>query len=152
MLLAKLAIAVLMFTFVVGCNRVSSPTGVAGVGHDHDHGGEKHPESLAEAIDAIAKSGKRILDAFKSGNPDDAHDELHDIGHLIESLPALGAKSGLTPEANSTIATANEKLMDAFGKLDESLHGGEEQNLDDITRAVESSLAELQSIVPSSGA
>jgi len=91
MLLAKLAIAVLMFTFVVGCNRVSSPTGVAGVGHDHDHGGEKHPESLAEAIDAIAKSGKRILDAFKSGNPDDAHDELHDIGHLIESLPALGA-------------------------------------------------------------
>lgn len=89
-----------------------------------------------------------ILNAFKSGSPDDAHDELHEIGHLIESLPRLGEKSGLTPEANATIASANEKLMDAFGKLDETLHGGVAQNLDEISQKVESSLAELKSVLP----
>jgi len=147
----KLVIAVLMSTFALGCNPSPNAKPAAAVGHeehDHDHGGEKQPESLAETVDAIAKSGTTILDAFKSGKPEDAHDKLHEIGHLIESLPALGAKSNLTPEAISTIASANEKLMDAFGKLDESLHGGEEQNLDVISQAVESSLTELKAVLP----
>ncbi len=151
MVVIKLVIVVFMFTFVMGCKPGPNAKTVAEGGHeehDHDHGGGKHPESLSEAIDAIAKSGTLILNAFKSGSPDDAHGELHEIGHLIESLPALGEKSGLTPEANATIASANEKLMDAFGKLDETLHGGAAQNLDEISQKVESSLAELKSVLP----
>lgn len=151
MVAIKLVIVVFMFTFVMGCKPGPNAKNVAGGGHeahDHDHGGVKHPESLSEAIDAIAKSGTLILNAFKSGSPDDAHDELHEIGHLIECVPRLGEKSGLTPEANATIASANEKLMDAFGKLDETLHGGVAQNLDEISQKVESSLAELKSVLP----
>ncbi|MEM6364741.1 MAG: hypothetical protein AAF745_09960 [Planctomycetota bacterium] len=110
-------------------------------GHDHGEGGA--PESLGEAVNEIRAMGAAITSAFARGKPDDAHHELHEIGHLIESLPELAAKSGLPESKQTTVKTVTEALMVAFGKLDGTLHGGDDVNVDEISQTISEQLQKV---------
>ena len=124
-------------------------------GHDHDHddhGGHDHeesgqPESFAEAISQIDDMGSKITAAFAKGEPDDAHDELHDIGHMIESLPELAKKAGLPEPKQEKVGEATEALMDAFGELDGTLHGGEKVDVEKISTTISAQIEELQAML-----
>jgi len=115
--------------------------------HDHDehgHGEDGHPESLDQAAGQIKEMGGKITTAFANGTPDDAHDELHEIGHVIECLPELAKKANLSGEQEKSVSEITESLMDAFGELDGTLHGGEEVNVDEISKKISTQIEKLQ--------
>ncbi|MFG0264689.1 MAG: hypothetical protein ACF8AM_05975 [Rhodopirellula sp. JB055] len=116
-------------------------------GHDHDHGESGHPESFAEAIEQINDMGNKITSAFAEGEPDNAHGELHDIGHLIESLPDLAKKAGLPEPKLEKVGEVTETLMDAFGELDHTLHGGEKADVEKISSTISTQMEELQGML-----
>ncbi|MEO1614229.1 MAG: hypothetical protein AAFV88_00175 [Planctomycetota bacterium] len=123
-----------------------------GHGHDdaeHDHDEDEHgaPGSLGEAVKQIKTMGGKVTTAFADGTPDDAHDELHEIGHAIESLPGLASKSSMTDEQQETVRLATESLMDAFGELDGTLHGGDEVDLDEISKKVSTHIEKLEALL-----
>lgn len=122
-----------------------------GHGHDdhagHDHGESGHPESFAEAIDLIKDTGSKITSAFAQGEPEDAHGELHEIGHLIESLPGLAKKAGLPEPKLEKVGEVTETLMDAFGELDHTLHGGEKADVEKISKTISAQIEELQGML-----
>lgn len=114
-------------------------------GHDHGEGG--HPETLAEAVGQINDMGSKITAAFAKGDPDDAHDELHEIGHVIECLPELAKKAGLPEPKQQKVSEATETLMDAFGELDGTLHGGGEVDVEKISTTVSEQIEGLQGML-----
>ncbi len=129
-------------------------------GHDHDHKDHGHddhdghghkesgqPESFAEAVGQINALGSKITAAFAKGEPDDAHDELHDIGHVIECLPELAKKAGLPEPKQKKVSEVTEMLMDAFGELDGTLHGGEKVDVEKISTTVSEQIEELQGML-----
>jgi len=115
------------------------------VAHENDRKSH-HPETFVEAVAVIEQQGASIIDAFKGGTPDDAHDALHEIGHVIEELPELAMKEKFSAELNEKVNSATEKLMNAFGTLDDSMHGGKGKSLDDVTLEVDWSLKQLKSV------
>lgn len=150
MRLAPFIVFSFALTLTCGCGQgthSSTATSSEHADHDHDHA-EAHPETLPEAVDAIAKMCASIVDAFKGGNPEAAHDDLHEIGHLIEELPELSKEAKLSAEASKKVDEATEKLMAAFGALDDSLHGGQGKSVDDVELEVDWCLKELKSVMP----
>lgn len=118
---------------------------------DHDDEGEHHegePETFAEAFEAVSAMKTKICKAFKDGTPDDAHAALHDVGHLLEELPELAAKGGeLSEEQVSKMNAAVEALFDGFGKLDSTMHGGKEVNVEDLESKLTTALEDLKGAV-----
>lgn len=115
-------------------------------GHGHDHGDGGHPETLGQAVDQIQEMGDKITTAFAGGTPDDAHGELHSIGHLIESLPELAKKESVSEEQQASVVAATEVLMEAFGKFDDTLHGGEEANVEELSKEISAELEKLRTL------
>ncbi|MEM9367162.1 MAG: hypothetical protein AAGD07_14310 [Planctomycetota bacterium] len=113
---------------------------------DQDHDANDQPDSFGDALKAIDSMGGKITDAFANGAPDDAHHELHAIGHLIERLPMLAKKADLPSEQQSMVQNAAEALMDAFGELDGTLHGGDEVDVDQISKAISTQMDQLQGL------
>jgi len=119
-------------------------------GHDHEGHHEEeagHERSLSETVQQIKESGDKIIDAFSSGNPDSAHHDLHEIGHVIESLPELAKKSDFTSAQQDSIREITEGLMDAFGELDGTLHGGDSVQVSDISKTVSEHMEKLQAML-----
>lgn len=118
--------------------------------HDHehdDHEGGEQPESFGEAVEQLKAMGGKITKAFAKGEPDDVHDDLHKIGHLIESLPELAKKDGKSSEQQGVVKEAVESLMDAFGELDGTLHGGDPVEVDDVSKEVSTQIKKLESVL-----
>ncbi|MEO9592448.1 hypothetical protein [Rhodopirellula bahusiensis] len=95
-------------------------------------------------MEQIEEMGGKITTAFASGKPNDAHGELHEIGHLIECLPELAKKADLSSEQQEAVSEATEALMNAFGELDNTLHGGEEVDVDIVSEKISTQLKTLQ--------
>ena len=116
--------------------------------HDaHDHDANDRPESFTKAVEYIKTTGNKVTGAFTSGNPDDVHHELHEIGHVVESLPELAKKSGLSSEQQDKVRELTESLMEAFGQLDGTLHGGEAVEANELSKKISTQTAELQSML-----
>jgi hypothetical protein len=144
-------LAVTLIVSLIGCgssepsaahtSSQDSPTG------DHEHDESEHPQSFSEAVEQIKERGSRITDAFASGEPDSAHDDLHGIGHVIESLPELAKKAGLSAEEQDTVQQVTEALMDAFGELDGTLHGGEAVEVEEVSKNISAQIEKLESML-----
>ncbi|MBX3420645.1 MAG: hypothetical protein KF752_03720 [Pirellulaceae bacterium] len=137
-----------------GCQPASSDpaagSSATGANHDHEHGDHDHPQSLAEGQEVIGKLFGEIRAAFEKGDPDAAHDQLHEVGHILEGvLPDLVKNdAGLSDEAKSSIQACLEKMFDEFGKLDDQLHGGPEADFAEISRVIDGALQELKGLLP----
>ncbi|MEM9644670.1 MAG: hypothetical protein AAF989_06735 [Planctomycetota bacterium] len=114
-------------------------------GHDHDE--SAHPHSLSATVEHIKDEGGKITSAFASGKPQNAHHELHAIGGVIQSLPGLATKAGLSSEQQDSVAEITESLLDAFGKLDGTLHGGGDVEVDDIKTEISAQLEKLEKML-----
>lgn len=121
----------LLFAFsVIGCTESpmpETPVLSAGDGHDdHGHGGaHDHPETFGEAFAELTELHGTIKTAFGEEDEDAAHGPLHDVGHILEEVSELAGNSELSDEAIATIESNVEKLLDAFGAVDERMHDEE---------------------------
>ncbi|MEM9586245.1 MAG: hypothetical protein AAGA03_03110 [Planctomycetota bacterium] len=114
---------------------------------DHGHGDGGHPESFAEAVEQVKEVGGRITRAFASGDPNKAHGDLHEIGHLIGALPELAKKAGVPSEKMETVRTVTEALLDSFEALDGTLHGGVGVEVEDVSKEISTQLDSLQALL-----
>jgi hypothetical protein len=136
---------------MVGCGGTTSQSGTSSntAGHGHSHGhdhGHDHATDYPGAVKELEGLSAKILKAFQDGNPAEAHDELHEIGHVLERIPALAAKEeGMSDEAKTQVKQAIESLFDAFSEMDGMLHGGDTVDVDALTERVNRSLADLRS-------
>lgn len=108
---------------------------------------EEHVANFRESVAGIEAMATKICKAFADGTPDDAHDALHEVGHSLEKLPALAAKEGKLNEEQMTLVNeAVEALFDGFGKLDDTLHGGEEVDIAAIEGTLTETLTKLNEV------
>ena len=115
--------------------------------HDHEPSSQAHAKSFRESVQDIEVMTAKICQAFVDGSPEDVHDTLHVIGHSLEKLPALAAKEGkLSPEQMSAVNEAVEALFVGFGKLDDTMHGGDEVDIKSIERKLAESLVKINEV------
>lgn len=146
--------ALLLFVATTGCDNASTETASSDTAnsqqsHDHDH--DEHadePATFAEALAKLQEMKSEICTAFENETPEDAHDALHGVGHLLEDLPKLAAQQdGLSAEQLGNVETAVESLFDGFGQLDDTLHGGEEVDLEQLDKQLTEAMASLEGAV-----
>jgi hypothetical protein len=106
-----------------GCSR---PTTVEGE-HEHHHEHEARPESYAAAIVEIKEHAAEVATAFSAGKPGDAHDALHELGELLTSLPEVAGDTDLPKPEWQAVKDASQELLDAYGQLDQLMHGAKEK-------------------------
>lgn len=104
----------------LGCSR-SKPTADDDK-HTHEHENSHRTQSLAEAVQLLVDHRNAIRDAIDQGTPDVAHDAIHDVGHLLKSLPEIAADSDLVESEWNTVKLQSDRLMEAFGHIDSAFH------------------------------
>lgn len=142
--LAKLAMVALALT-ILGCEPAAKPKSVASDGaseHEHEHE-HAHPETLADAVKELEGICASVKAAFEKNDPDAADEPLHDVGHLLEDVQALSAKSKLDDASKAEVKTAVDGLLDAFGAIHDGMHGGTGKKYADVAEAIESALKTL---------
>ena len=109
----------------------------------------KHPETYAEAVEELAEMDTQIREAFAIDDVEKAHEKahepLHEVGHILEEVPELAAKEDFSDEAKKEIGDATNKLLDAFGAVDEMFHGGEGKKYEEVADTIAANLKVLQS-------
>lgn len=135
--LAALTLALMPLS--VGCQPTTKPSTTV------ENSSHVEVTTYSEAVAQLSKFRDEIKVAFDNGAPDGAHDALHEIGEVIEALPALAAKQGDVDQAAAAdIKGAQKTLMDAFGKLDGVLHGGEAIEYSSIGPDIQTALDTLK--------
>lgn len=129
-----------------GCKPVGpDPKGVAETDHDHDHDhGHEHAETYAGALAELHELEDAVRTAFTDGNPEDAHDALHEVGHVLELVVELANSEGQTPERMQAIVGAVESLFASYGAIDKGMHGDKGAAWKDVAEDVEKAMAVLQ--------
>jgi hypothetical protein len=134
---------------LTGCTKTESTT-TSTIGPPPELSAEElshvHPETFSAAMEQLATFKTQIQTAFEGGTPDDAHDALHEVGHVLGELPELAAKVTEDADKKKAVSEATEKLFDAYEKLDMSMHGGEEVKYEAIKEDVDSAMAVLTGI------
>ncbi|KLU05435.1 putative transmembrane region and signal peptide protein [Rhodopirellula islandica] len=141
-------------------------------GHDHDaHGHEGHdhgdhevidadaaglssdalvhlekpdaPKSFAAAVEKLSKMKATIASGFADDDVDSIHNELHDIGTLLEQTEALAKSSDLNEEQKKQALAAVDALFDAFGSVDAKLHGENGAEYSEVSGDIDDSIKVL---------
>jgi len=136
--------------------------------HDHDHDGHDHdghehdtikadelgldvdtlppaggppmPATYAEAVEQLAGMVTRITAGLADDDVDSVHDELHDVGNALENVEQLAKKS----EQSEDSLAAVDQLFDAFGAIDEKLHGEPGKDYDEVKDDIDAAMKTLQ--------
>ena len=144
----KLRIATcLIAVCLLGCEpkspnvKVGGPN-TTGTAHAHEHDA---PTTLPDAVKQLATHTDTISKAFTDKKPEDAHDSLHDVGHVLEAIPGLA--KDLSDEKKTAIKKSVDELFACFGALDENLHGGPETPYSKIEDRVKTAMTELKSAI-----
>ncbi|WP_430454078.1 hypothetical protein [Rhodopirellula europaea] len=140
-------------------------------GHGHDHEGHDHaahghetvdaaaaglstdalvhlekadaPKTLADAIKKLTSMQSTIAGGFADDDVDSIHNELHDIGTLLEQTEVLAKESNLGEEKKKQALAAIDTLFDAFGSVDAKLHGEEGADFDEVSSDIEDAIKVL---------
>lgn len=151
-LATKLTLCVSLAAFI-GCGDTSTESASETPANSHtEHGENAHhdeePADFSETLQNVETMKITICKAFADGTPENAHDLLHDVGHSLEKLPELAAKkSELTSDQLSKVNSAVEELFDGFGQLDDTMHGGEEVDIDELDKRLTKALSDLKEAV-----
>lgn len=89
-----------------------------------------NPKPLAQSLGKLQDISGEIIEAFKAGTPNQAHDQLHVVGGLLSALPKQAMQAGLAATDIATIKESATGLMDSFGQLDKTLHSDTDVELD----------------------
>jgi hypothetical protein len=129
----------------LGCEVKESAKKTGTTTSKHD-GGHKHATTLAGALKEIEGFRSTIKDAFAKKSPDDAHDALHEIGHVLESVTELAAPA--TDEAKKSLKTAVDELFDCFGAMDDTLHKKTTgKTYEEVADRIEAAMSTLNAMV-----
>ncbi|TWT72720.1 hypothetical protein Pla123a_40190 [Posidoniimonas polymericola] len=141
-------VAALVAMALTGCpGPVSTPEGDAAAHADHDHGdGHEHATTLVGAYEELEHMAADIKSSFQADKPGDAHDAMHEIGHVILSIPALAEKAGVG--SADEVKQVTDDLMDGFAKLDDVMHGGDKVTWDDVSAKIDAAMQKLEGWLP----
>jgi hypothetical protein len=114
--------------------------------HGHDHGSHAIPDNYAAAVDMLKEHYEEIKTAFAADDADQAHDPLHCVGDLLEALPKLATAAQLTPEQTEAVQGAVDKMLDAYGTVDEALHHGEKADYAAVSQTVDEQMQVLEGL------
>ena len=128
-----------------GCEESTSTAPIASSGeHVHGHDDHEHgPESLTDAMNELTSMRNTIRDAFAKDDQDGAHGPLHDVGHVLEAIPELAMKEKVTAENQAAIEKSVNDLMDAFGRVDKTMHGQEGSTYAEESATIDAALEAL---------
>lgn len=125
-------------------------------GHEHaehahensqESDGHTHPADLSSAVAELKKLTEAIRSAFENETPEEAHDALHEVGHLLEAIPGLAARQNADkPIDVDALKEHVELLFDAFTTLDDTLHGGEDVEFSEVDQKITSNFQALQEL------
>ncbi|MEZ6127462.1 MAG: hypothetical protein R3C59_02110 [Planctomycetaceae bacterium] len=102
--------------------------------------------SFVNAVKQIIRQRDTIRDGFASGDIDAAHGPLHEVGHTLLSLVELAGKEDLSDSDQQSIKTSVDTLMDAFGAVDATLHGGEGSTYAEESATIDAALKVIADI------
>lgn len=150
----------------VGCNSpaIDPPTDAATLAEaivndadsdreeSHEHDETKSPLTFAESVNQILVHGESVKKAFVANDPEAAHHDLHELGHLLKQLTKLVKKEKLSDADQGSIAEASNKLFHAYDELDQLMHHDDDKTADAAAAfdkqsiAIDAGLAALRSI------
>ena len=96
--------------------------------------------SLQEAVAGIVALRDQIRDGFASDDLDAAHGPLHDIGDLLTQLQQISKGSELTKEQVNSLSVATDQLLDAFGAVDKTFHGGDGSTYEEEAETIDAAI------------
>jgi hypothetical protein len=137
--LAKLSLVAIALT-IFGCEPAAKPNAGAGASasdHEREHA---HAETLPEAVKELEGICATIKAAFAKDDAEAAHEPMHEVGHVLEGIPELAAKSTLDDAAKTEIKTAAESLFQAFNAVDEGMHGGVGKKYSEVAESIDAAL------------
>jgi len=106
-------------------------------------------ESFQAVFTQTVSATQKIRDALADGKPDAAHDELHDIGHMLQELPTLAKAAAIEKSTSDAVENTAKGLFEVIDKVDAALHDGKEIKYDDVKEGLESGLADLKKLAES---
>lgn len=115
-------------------------------GHDHGHGDEHGPETLSEAVEAVAGIDATIKTAMAANDKDAAHGPLHKIGNVLNAAKKLVETADMTDEQRESSKKAVQTLFDSFSAIDATMHGQEGKSYDEVSADIAESLKTLKSV------
>lgn len=115
--------------------------------HDHDHGHSHAPASAVEGLAELTSLRNTIRDAFAANDMDKAHDPLHEVGDVLMAIPELAKKENADSEKLASVQKAVDTLMDAFGRVDKTMHGQEGSTYTEESATIDAALLELESLL-----
>ena len=143
--LAALLLAVLAPMAILGCTQEEPALpNLPPVEDEID--AHEHPETFAEAMEQLNTYKTQIETAYQADDPDSAHDALHEIGHVLEALPELASQVTEDAAQRESVQQASDQLLDAYGKLDGAMHGGEEVTYESVQADIDAGFATLEPI------
>lgn len=111
----------------------------------HAHSGaELH--TLAEGIAALEQNYQQIKDAFAKNDAEKAHDPMHRVGNVLDALPELGKTAGLTADDATKLQQAVDKLMEAYGSVDEAMHEEKAPDYAAVAEQIDQQMAVLRAL------
>jgi hypothetical protein len=127
----------------------------AGKSHDgHSHEGHSHGDegaaakmNLKDSVTKVVAMATKIKEAGEKGDFEAAHDEMHDIGHLLEELAAKAKAESKSEEEQAAIKTAADALFATIGKVDDALHNNKEIKYDEVKAGFEAELAAIKALL-----
>jgi hypothetical protein len=78
---------------------------------------------------------------------DTAHDPLHEVGDVLLAIPELAKKENVDSEKLASIQKAVDTLMDAFGRVDKTMHGQEGSTYAEESATIDAAVLELESLL-----
>lgn len=101
--------------------------------------------SLPVAMKQLNTHLATVAKAFSEKKPNDAHDALHDIKNLLESIPALA--KDLPDEKKSAVMKSVDELKESIDAVDETLHGGTETPYSKVEERIMAAMAGLRTAI-----
>jgi hypothetical protein len=133
--------AVLSLLIGSGCSESVTRSSVDS-SHDHHH--EAHgPESLKDALAQLTSLRNVIRDSFARDDQDAAHGPLHEVGEILEAIPELSKNERVSEEKLAVIQSTVNTLMDAFGRVDRTMHGQEGSTYAEESATIDTALKKL---------
>lgn len=131
---------------LAGCaNEEEAPLPVMADGHEgHEHGDGGHAETVGEAFHQLTELYETVKTGFAEDDTDAAHGPMHDVGHVLEELKELADASELPADAKTTVGEQVEVLMDAYGAVDNVMHGKEGSEYSEVSDKVDAAMAALK--------
>jgi hypothetical protein len=149
-LTSKLVLLSLTVLFA-GCNddvaQRDANAGGKSAEHDHDHGHRHAPTTSTEGLAELTSLRNTIRDAFAANDMDKAHDPLHEVGDVLMAIPELAKKENVDSEKLASIQKAVDTLMDAFGRVDKTMHGQEGSTYAEESATIDAAVVELESLL-----